>query len=70
MELGFCKASSLVAYVESSTQLAGACVTHDEHSLLILTDFLCTVHRQGDDPRKECEECGNARGSNVRYYPT
>jgi hypothetical protein len=29
-----------------------------------------TVHRPGDDPRKECEECGNARGSNVRYYPT
>jgi hypothetical protein len=28
-----------------------------------------TVHRPGDDPRKECEECGNARGSNVRYYP-
>jgi hypothetical protein len=28
-----------------------------------------TVHRP-DDPRKECEECGNARGSNVRYYPT
>jgi hypothetical protein len=26
-----------------------------------------TVHRPGDDPR---EECGNARGSNVRYYPT
>jgi hypothetical protein len=31
---------------------------------------LGTVHRPGDDPRKECEECGNARGSNVRYYPT
>jgi hypothetical protein len=30
----------------------------------------CTVHRPGDGPRKECEECGNARGSNVRYYPT
>jgi predicted nucleic acid-binding Zn ribbon protein len=29
-----------------------------------------TVHRPGDDPRKECEECGNARGSNVPYYPT
>jgi hypothetical protein len=29
-----------------------------------------TVHRPGDDPRKECDECGNARGSNVRYYPT
>jgi hypothetical protein len=29
-----------------------------------------TVHRPGDDPRKECEECGNARGSNIRYYPT
>jgi hypothetical protein len=29
-----------------------------------------TVHRPGDDPRKECEECGNARGSNARYYPT
>jgi hypothetical protein len=29
-----------------------------------------TVHRPGGDPRKECEECGNARGSNVRYYPT
>jgi hypothetical protein len=29
-----------------------------------------TVHRPGDDPRKEFEECGNARGSNVRYYPT
>jgi hypothetical protein len=29
-----------------------------------------TVDRPGDDPRKECEECGNARGSNVRYYPT
>jgi hypothetical protein len=29
-----------------------------------------TLHRPGDDPRKECEECGNARGSNVRYYPT
>jgi hypothetical protein len=29
-----------------------------------------TVHRPGDDPRKDCEECGNARGSNVRYYPT
>jgi hypothetical protein len=29
-----------------------------------------TVHRPGDGPRKECEECGNARGSNVRYYPT
>jgi hypothetical protein len=29
-----------------------------------------TVHRPGDDPRKEGEECGNARGSNVRYYPT
>jgi hypothetical protein len=29
-----------------------------------------TVHRPGDDPRKECEECGNVRGSNVRYYPT
>jgi hypothetical protein len=29
-----------------------------------------TVHRPGDDPRKECEECGNARGNNVRYYPT
>jgi hypothetical protein len=26
-----------------------------------------TVHRPGDDPHKEC---GNARGSNVRYYPT
>jgi hypothetical protein len=26
-----------------------------------------TVHRPGDDPRKEC---GKARGSNVRYYPT
>jgi hypothetical protein len=31
---------------------------------------LHTVHRPGDDPRKECEECGNARGSNVRYYLT
>jgi hypothetical protein len=31
---------------------------------------MSTVHRPGDDPRKECEECGNARGSNVRYYPT
>jgi hypothetical protein len=31
---------------------------------------LNTVHRPGDDPRKECEECGNARGSNIRYYPT
>jgi hypothetical protein len=30
---------------------------------------LCTVHRPGEF-RKECEECGNARGSNVRYYPT
>jgi hypothetical protein len=29
-----------------------------------------TVDRPGDDPRKECEECGNARVSNVRYYPT
>jgi hypothetical protein len=29
-----------------------------------------TVHRPGDNPRKECEECGNTRGSNVRYYPT
>jgi hypothetical protein len=28
------------------------------------------VRTPGDDPRKECEECGNARGSNVRYYPT
>jgi hypothetical protein len=26
-----------------------------------------TVHRPGDDSR---EDCGNARGSNVRYYPT
>jgi hypothetical protein len=29
-----------------------------------------TVHRPGDYPRKECEECGNACGNNVRYYPT
>jgi hypothetical protein len=29
-----------------------------------------TVDRPGDDSRKECEECGKARGSNVRYYPT
>jgi hypothetical protein len=34
------------------------------------TLHVTTVHRPEDDPRKECEECGNARTSNVRYYPT
>jgi hypothetical protein len=37
---------------------------------MVVGTVLFTVHRPGDDPRKECEECGNARGSNVRYYPT
>jgi hypothetical protein len=39
-------------------------------AVLKLPRNLPTVHRPGDDPRKVCEECGNARGSNVRYYPT
>jgi hypothetical protein len=41
-----------------------------EHALYYIFNLICTVHRPGDDPRKEFEECGNARGSNVRYYPT
>jgi hypothetical protein len=49
------------------------CTTHlTSVNYIILTDdcSTSTVHRPGDDPRKECEECGNARGINVRYYPT
>jgi hypothetical protein len=38
-----------------------------EPNLIRLNLSELTVHRPGDDPRKEC---GNARGSNVRYYPT
>jgi hypothetical protein len=43
-------------------------------NLFLRSDYVSpehtTVDRPGDDPRKECEECGHARGSNVRYYPT
>jgi hypothetical protein len=41
--------------------------SHGQVSRIVV---LHTVDRPGDDPRKECEEYGNARGSNVRYYPT
>jgi hypothetical protein len=44
--------------------------TDTHENLKCSCDQTTTVHRPEDDPRKECEECGNARGSNVRYYPT
>jgi hypothetical protein len=40
------------------------------HIIFVSHQRMPTVHRPGDDPRKECKECGNAHGSNVRYYPT
>jgi hypothetical protein len=60
---------------EFGTVVPVRCRSHSAHHLdarVLSFSQGCvgTVHRPGDDPRKECEECGNARGSNVRYYPT
>jgi hypothetical protein len=53
----------IVVVMMTTVMVIFCCLFYDGFSVT-------TVHRPGDDPRKECEECGNARGSNVRYYPT
>jgi hypothetical protein len=60
-----CRTGSLIKYENLTTQRNTTSCSHTDGAIV-----RHTVHRPGDDPRKECEECGIARGSNVRYYPT